>query len=290
MSQGSYTRRLTSLASGSSLGLFLGLGLVLSLGLGANAADLPPEHEVRRLIIAADSAIAEERWDDASRHLGQLQNMEAVKPADYKYLRGRVMLQAGQLNEAQSALEGYVTEAGEEGKYYDQSLKLITQVEDRRQANPERKGAEPVAVIEPAQRINTGALKSLYLEDSARGALVAHLNSLLSLNAWQPGSVIRSQPSKGVKYQVAIGTDAALQVTEEVRSDSGNPTLRSQTLTVFGINPVISHSCYEADNSCWLYDPRDQSRWLKLANRPEAVAETAQVLSELIRNLQKGKS
>lgn len=267
-------------------GLMLGLGLCLS----PNAADLPPEHEVRRLIIAADNAIAEERWNDASRHLTRLQNLKAEKPADYQFLRGRVMLQASQLNEAQSALEAYVTEAGAEGKYYDQSLQLITRVEDQRQANPERKSSETVAVIEPAERIDTEALKSLYLEVSDRGALIAHLNSLLSLNAWQPGPVIKSDPSAGVKYQVTVGTDASLQLKEEVREGEAGPTLRTQNISVFGINPVISYTCFDTDNSCWLYDPRDQSRWLRLANRSKPAAETARVLSELIRNLQKGSS
>lgn len=265
-------------------GLMLGLCLSYSL----NAADLPPEHEVRRLVIAADSAIAEERWNDASRHLTRLQNLNAEKPADYQFLRGRVMLQAGQLNEAQSALEAYVTQAGTEGKYYDQSLQLITRIEDQRQASPEKSGNEPVAVIEPAERIDTEALKSLYLESSDRGALIAHLNSLLSLNAWQPGPVIRSKPSEGVTYQVSAGSDASLQIKEEVREGGGGPTMRTQSLSVFGVNPIVSHACFDADNSCWLYDPRNQSRWLRLANRPEASAETARVLSELIRNLQKG--
>lgn len=265
-------------------GLMLGLCLSYSL----NAADLPPEHEVRRLIIAADSAIGEERWNDASRHLTRLQNLQAEKPADYQFLRGRVMLQADQLNEAQSALEAYVTQAGTEGKYYDQSLQLITRIEDQRQVSPEKTGNKPVAVIEPAERIDTEALKSLYLETSDRGALIAHLNSLLSLNAWQPGPVIRSNPSEGVTYQVTIGTDASLQIKEAVREGEGGPTLRTQSLSVFGVNPVVSHACFEADNTCWLYDPRNRSRWLRLANRPEGSAETARVLSELIRNLQKG--
>lgn len=271
-------------ATANLAGLILGLGL--SLGLAA--ADLPPEHEVRRLIIAVDGAIAEERWQDASRYLNRLQGLNAQKPADYQFLRGRVMLQGQQLNEAQAALEAYVAQSGAEGKYYEQALRLITQIEEERRLKPESTGNETVASIEPAERVDVEALKSLYLKDSDQAALAAHVNSLLGLAAWQPGPVIREQPADSILYQTALGNDRTLIIQETVREAGQGPTVKTQKLSVFGVNPAISHACINGEDSCWLYDPRNRSRWLRLVNRPELAAETAKAMSELIRTLQKG--
>lgn len=275
--------------AGALAGLITGLSMGLSMGLAA--ADLPPQHEVRRLIIAVDSAIADERWPDASRYLNRLQSLEAEKPADYQYFRGRVMLEGQQLNEAQSALETYVTRAGDEGKYYDQALQLITRVEEQRRLQPERQpSSDNIAMIEPAERLDIDALKSLYLKDSAQAALAAHINSLLSLAAWQPGQVIREQPAETIRYQVSVGQDRTLAIQELTRGPEEGPTLRTRKISVFGINPAVSHACITAENSCWLYDPRNQSRWLRLNNRPELAADTARAMGELIRTLQKSES
>lgn len=270
------------------------IGMVATVVFGfsvfLDAADLPPEHEVRRLVIAVDGAISEERWQDASRYLNRLQSIRAEKPDDYHFFRGRVMLEADQLNEAQSALEIYVTEAGAEGQHYGDALRLITRIEEQRRVAPKQANVDTnkVAVIEPAQRIDTESLKSLYLESSVLGALRAHTNSLLDQAAWQPGAVIKDDPEESIRYQVDTVSDGTLLIKKVARDPGNGPRLQTQRLTVFGINPVVSHACVDADNSCWLYDPRDQSRWLRLANRPELAAEAAKTLSELIRNLQKG--
>lgn len=255
-----------------------------------SAAPLAPEHEVRRLTLAAQKAIAESRWDEAADHLGRLQHIKADKPAEYHFYRGRVMLQANQLNEAQSALETYVAEAGTEGEHYKQSLELITRIESQRGSNSAGKPQEPVAIIEPAERIDVGALQRLYLEDTPADALAAHLNSLLSLNAWQPGPVRKENPDESIEYRVTADAQNGLQIRETQRRPGNGPTVRTRTVPVFGINPIISYDCYASDSSCWLFDPRDKSRWLRLANRPAAAEEVSQVMSELVRQLQKSGS
>lgn len=274
------SRRVT----GTLAGLVVGLGF----SIGASAADLPPEHEVRRLIIAVDGAIEDERWPDASRYLNRLQSLEADKPDDYQFFRGRVMLQGGQLNEAQSALETYVTRAGAEGQYYDKALQLITGIEEERRLKPEPVSTDAIATLEPAERMDVEALKSLYLKDSDQAALAAHVNSLLSHAEWQPGSIIRQEPEESIRYQVDVAEDRALLIQEASRIANEGPTLRTRKVSVFGVNPSVSHACIDAENSCWLYDPRNQSRWLRLNNRPELAADTAKALSELIRTLQRG--
>ena len=93
------------------------------------------------------------------------------------------MLQSSHLNEAQSALETYVSQAGAEGAHYQESLQLITSIEKTRRQNavaPQAAGeSEPVAVIEPAGEGRVESLRKLYLADSDREALTLHINSLL---------------------------------------------------------------------------------------------------------------
>lgn len=257
----------------------------------AVAAPLAPEHEVRRLTMAARQAIQDSRWDEASQHLTRLQHLKAEKPPEYHFYRGRVMLHGNQLNEARSALETYVAEAGKKGEHYDQALQFITQIESRRDVRAAaNQGQAPVATIEPAQRIDVEALQRLYLEDKPSDALAAHVNSLLSTNAWQPGPVFREKPEETLEYRITTESNGSLQIRETQRRPGQGPTVRTRTFPVFGINPIISYDCYESDGSCWLFDPRDESRWLRLANRPAAAEEVSQVLGELMRQLQKGGS
>ena len=96
--------------------VFAGLVLSSVLALQAGFAQaLAPEHEIRRLMLATEEAVAAENWSEAGEYLNRLQAMEGEKPAEYYYYRGRAMLQANHLNEARSALEQYITRAGAEG-------------------------------------------------------------------------------------------------------------------------------------------------------------------------------
>ncbi|TNE96053.1 MAG: hypothetical protein EP328_08805, partial [Gammaproteobacteria bacterium] len=114
----------------------LARGLVLTtLFLAGQAHALAPEHETRRLMLATEDAVSTEKWNEAAEYLNRLQMLEGEKPADYYYYRGRVMFQANHLNEAQSALEQYVGLAGTDGSHYQESLKLITDIEKTRKAN-----------------------------------------------------------------------------------------------------------------------------------------------------------
>src|SRR5690554_2041562 len=142
-----------SLASGRSL--MASMAMVATLAaFPAQGQSLAPEHEIRRLMLATEEAVAAERWGEASEYLNRLQKMDSEKPADYFFYRGRAMLQAGHLNEARAALEAYVGRAGVDGQHYQQSLKLITDIEKENRANVRALAngngdvKEPVAIIE----------------------------------------------------------------------------------------------------------------------------------------------
>ncbi|MDX1559333.1 MAG: hypothetical protein R3193_10520 [Marinobacter sp.] len=267
------------------------LGAVLATVLLAGPAlALAPEHETRRLMLATEEAVVAENWGEAAEYLNRLQQLEGEKPADYYFYRGRVMLQSAHLNEAQSALESYVGRAGAEGAHYQESLQLITSIEKARKQNalaPQNAGeSEQVAVIEPAGEGRIQSLRNLYLADSDREALTLHINSLLELAGWRRDqAVVRLDRPADVEYRVGTQGDQ-VQIQEIRRAEDGRILRSAEQMSVFGINPRVEWRCEVAVSTCWVYDPRDGSRLLQLAENRERVQEIAETLGQLIRSLQ----
>ncbi len=256
----------------------------------AQAHALAPEHETRRLMLATEEAVMAKNWGEAGEYLNQLQQLEGEKPADYHFYRGRVMFQASHLNEAQSALETYVTKAGAEGAHYQEALKLITTIEKTRKQNSVAPQAaaesEQVAVIEPAGDGQVASLKKLYLADTDREALTLHINSLLELAGWRRDqAIVRLDRPADVEYRVTTeGSEIHIQ---EIRRDEAGRILRStEQIQVFGINPQVEWRCEAAAATCWVYDPRDGSRLLQLAANRDQARQIAETLGQLVRSVQ----
>ena len=91
--------------------------MLASLLMAGQVSALEPEHETRRLMLATEEAVSSESWGEAGEYLNRLQQLEGEKPANYFYFRGRVMLESDHYNEAQAALEKYVSLAGSEGEH-----------------------------------------------------------------------------------------------------------------------------------------------------------------------------
>ena len=129
--------------------------MLASLLMAGQVSALEPEHETRRLMLATEEAVSSESWGEAGEYLNRLQQLEGEKPANYFYFRGRVMLESDHYNEAQAALEKYVSLAGSEGEHYTDALKLITNVEKARQqegASAKNNGSiDPEPVIQAFQ-------------------------------------------------------------------------------------------------------------------------------------------
>lgn len=265
------------------------VAVVASTLMAGQAFALAPEHETRRLMLATEEAVTAENWGEAGEYLNRLQLLEAEKPADYHYYRGKVMLQSAHFNEAQAALEAYVTKAGTEGEHYQDALTLITDIERARKQKaltPQVGEEARVAVIEPAGDTQLSSLRKLYLADSDREALVMHLNSLLGLAGWrQDQAVVRLDRPADIEYRLSLDGDA-IAIQEIKRSGPGSVTRTTSQLPVFGVNPQVEWGCEPAIATCWVYDPRDGSRLFQLSPSRSQVEEVAQTLGKLIRNLQ----
>ncbi|MEX2475660.1 hypothetical protein [Marinobacter sp.] len=267
-------------------------GLVLAsllVSLGAQGTSLAPEHEVHRLMLATEEAVSNGNWGEAGGYLNRLQRLEGDKPVDYYYFRGRVMQESSHLNEAQSALENYIGRAGAEGNHYQDALKRITDIEKKRDERSRKEHnrsdeGEPVAVIEPAGEQAPSDLRSLYLVDSDRKALTLHLNSLLDLASWRADQrIVRLDAPADVSYRVA-SDDSRIEIQESARESDDRVSKSTQSLDVYGVSPQVQWDCQAA--ACWVYDPRDGSRLMKLSPDQNRAEEIASTLGRLIRTLQ----
>lgn len=267
--------------------LAVALALLITAG---SASALPPEHEVRRLMLATETAVQNGEWREAGEYLNRLQALDVDKPYDYQYFRGRVMLEAGQLNEARQALEQYVSSAGNDGDHYDEALELITDVENaqRRSSTMPEPGqqAERVAIIEPADGQSLASLRRLYLANSNTEALAAHLNSQISANGWRADHrVVRSGTPADIEYRVSSGP-GEVHIQESRLMVSGERQVSAEPLPVFGVSPLVRWDCDGGLNTCWIYDPRDGSRLMQLGANRELAREAARTLGRLIKELQ----
>ncbi|WP_421840688.1 hypothetical protein [Marinobacter algicola] len=266
--------------------------MVASLLMAGQVSALEPKHETRRLMLATEEAVSAESWGEAGEYLNRLQQLEGEKPANYFYFRGRVMLESDHYNEAQAALEKYVSLAGSEGEHYTDALKLITNVEKARQqegANANNNGAvdpAPVAIIEPSNEQSLGKLRELYLADSNADALVIHANTLLDVAGWREDQrILRLDRPADVSYRIERLNDT-ISFQESRREPGGRVVKTTESMGVFGVNPQIEWNCESSTASCWIYDPRDGSRLMKLSPDRERAEEIARTLGRLIRTMQ----
>ena len=266
-----------------------GLVLMAGLTLSGSVLALTTEHEIQRLMLAVEETVEVQQWDRAAGYLNRLQQLDGEKPPEYLYYRGRVMAQSGHYNEAMSALENYVAGTGADGKYYTDSLKLITDIEQQRSAqsgsaNAGQAGQEPVAQIAPAGQPLEGSTSANPGEVS-RSALVSRMNRIFDQSGWRRDPrLIREGSEPDVHYQVSV-QNGEIQFRESRNAEDGVRKLSTLILPVYGISPLVEWSCENATESCWIYDPRDGSRFLRLGSDRDQAQALANTLGSLIRHM-----
>ena len=258
---------------------------VAVLGLSPAYASLSDEDEAQRLLMALEASVAENRWSEARGYLRRLEDKEGLgMPEEFHFLRGRVLEQRGMGNEARRAYEQYVSESGREGDMYRNALQRITVLEE--EGRDGRRDHEAVASLEPAGGSELEQLQQLYLTDDPIEALLEHVNSLLSVNAWEGRSrVVVRERQRGIHYRFRLEEDR-LQVRTRDDSELGRSRVTTQRLNIFGVDPRVVSECFPEEQACWISDPRDGSRWLKLAQKPEQARETARMISLMLREMQ----
>jgi hypothetical protein len=131
-------------------------------------------------------------------------------------------------------------------------------------------------------------LKTLYLTQNERKALLAHSNALLETHALRAAYQVGQANPVDLEYRISVGAPGELRIREERRDASSNVAVRNHGFSVFGMDPYISYQCPPQGVICTFQRSAGAEPWLTILRDPKGAEELAKALSFLFRNLQKG--
>ena len=272
------------------------LFLVLLLLAGV-AHSLPPEIEIDRLILAAKEKLADQDYPAARAYLDRVAPLGVEPPAEYYLVFGRVYYQADAWEKAKNHFESYVQMAGKEGEAYEESLILITELEETLASRPAAE-AEPAAdtatAIQMADKQGSTYDKkvaNLYLDPSLTASLVTHVNSLLKSYRYIDGKIKNIERNDYIDFKLSLTKNRELVLTRRdvTRAVTGPKSeLSVSRLSAFGIDPTIEYRCSKESDSCTIKHPLNQREWIKIARDEEGAEEISKALTRLLKALQRG--
>lgn len=252
----------------------------------AFASGLPPEHEAKRLMLAAQKSINTEQWDNAEQQLKNVAALDVPLPAKFHYMHGEVLFHRSEFDMAQKSFEVYVLQAGNDGEFYISALEMITEADEKKKAVKPKAPKTEALKLDKAKDEYLESLKKLYLTDDDKQALVLQINTIISNNAYHGSRLKQQNIKKGVRYSInLIGSE--LQVQEKLYDKNGEPSLVVNRMDVFGVDPFIKYSCDYERYICWLYHPVNQyDRWILLDRNESAAKELSEAMGRLIQSVQ----
>ncbi len=264
--------------------------LILALLFSTNSlsSGLPPIHEAKRLMLAAQNAINLEQWDSAEQQLKNLTELDVALPAKFHYMHGQVLFHHSEFNMAQKSFEVYVLQAEEEGEFYISALEMITEADKKKKIiKPKAANVEALA-LDKAKDEYLESLKKLYLTNDPKKALVLQINNILSTHPYYGSRIKQQDVNKGAHYSInLIGSE--LQIQEKRYDKKGAPSLLVNRMDVYGVDPFIKYSCDYDRYICWLYHPINQyDRWILLDRNEDAAKELSEAMGRLIQSVQGG--
>ncbi len=262
------------------------------------AHSLPPEIEVDRLILAAKEKLADQDYPAARQYLERVSPLNVEPPAEYYLLYGQVYYESDAWEQAKSHFEKYVEMAGKEGEAYQESLKMITELEETLASRPEPQEepteASKAAAIQLAEKQGVKydrKVADLYLDPSLTQSLVTHVNSLLKSYRYVEGKIKNTERNDYIDFKLALTKNRELVLTRrDVSRDGGGPLseLSVSRLNAFGIDPNIEYRCSKEADSCTIKHPLNQKEWIKIAKDEEGAEEISKALTRLLKALQRG--
>lgn len=271
--------------------------LATSLSVAGTAFALPPEIELDRLLLAAESAFAESDIPGAADYLQRIEPLGVELPAQYHWLKSKVLVEQAQWADARHHIERYLTDAGREAPHYQQALQLLTRIEQAEGPALPPQGAthDPaITLIKNQQAANYDKqVQSLYLGDNVTESLVTHLNALLQAYRYLDGRVKNLERSDRIEYSLSVRDGSTLVIARrDIKQTAGGPrtVLNMSYLGVFGVDPLVKFRCSDAADNCTFRHPVDGSDWLQIAYNESGAQEIAVAMTRLLQALQRGKA
>ena len=272
------------------------LVLMISLFMAPWAYSLPPDIEVDRLILAAKEKLAVQEFSAARQYLERVAPLEVQPPAEYYLLYARVYYQADAWEKAKSHFEKYVEMAGKQGEAYEESLKMITELEETLASRPEAVDSAAVPATAIALEEKQGVkydqkVADLYLDSSLTQSLVTHVNSLLKSYRYVEGKIKNPQRNDYIDFKLSLNKNRELVLTRrDVNREMGGPVseLSVSRLSAFGIDPNVEYRCSKESDSCTIKHPLNQKEWIKISRDEHGAEEISKALTRLLKALQRG--
>ena len=252
------------------------------------SSGLPPEHEAKRLMLAAQNSINSKQWNKADQQLKNVTALDVPLPAEFHYMHGQVLFHRFEFDLAQKSFEVYVLQVGEEGEFYISALEMITEADEKKKEVQPKATDTEALTLDKAKDEYLESLKTLYLTDDAKQALVFQINNILLNNPYHGSRIKQQDVKKGVRYSINL-TGNELQIQEKRYDKKGAPSLSVSRMDVCGVDPFIKYSCDYDRYVCWLYHPVNQhDRWILLDRNNDAAKELSEAMGRLIQSVQGG--
>jgi formylglycine-generating enzyme required for sulfatase activity len=91
----------------------------------------PPDIQADILINSAKNDMEAERWKDAAISFEKAMNLRINLPVEFHLLYGKVLLKAGNYDDALSSISNYLTLVGREGEYFEDAITLIVEAKNK---------------------------------------------------------------------------------------------------------------------------------------------------------------
>ncbi|MCG8315388.1 MAG: hypothetical protein MI976_19435 [Pseudomonadales bacterium] len=287
-------QRLAAITSGTFL---RPLAFSLSLLVSYHAQALPPEIEVDRLILAAKEKLATDNFPAAREYLERVTPLKIDPPAEYYLLYGKVYYESDAWEQAKASYEKYVELAGKEADAYEESLRVITELEetlqDKQQSDFKSATTEPTPVTLTAKQGEKYDKKvsQLYLNQDLEKSLVTHVNSLLKSYRFIEGKIKNTDRGDYIDFKLSLAKGKELVLTRRdiTHSLSGEKSeLTVSKLNAFGIDPNVEYRCSKESDSCTIKHPLNQKEWIKISRDEQGAEEITKALTRLLKALQRG--
>jgi hypothetical protein len=261
---------------------------------------LPPQIELDRLLLAADTELQAGNITTASDYLERVEPLGIAVPPQYHWLKSLVLAEQQQWPAAREHVEKYLTNAGRDAPNYQAALKLLTRVEQAQgkvsaaqtgEAAIQVASDQSVKMLENQQAATYDRqVQSLYLGDDVTESLLTHLNGLLQAYRYLEGRVKNPERSDRVEYTLSVSEGSILVIAQrEVRHTVSGPrsALNMSYLGVFGVDPMVKYRCSSAADNCTFRHPVDGTDWLRIAYNEAGAQEISLAMTRLLQALQR---
>lgn len=251
---------------------------------------IPIEAELKRYILAAESFYDNNSLSHANSYLDRAKGLQVELPADYFYLRGKVLSKQQQWSEARMNFEEYILRSKDDDDHYIESLEMITQIENiAPDALDEKLVKKEIEWESDAQPIQSDTylekIKELYLEKSAKDALVQHINVLLASTPFTGKNLVSGASEDSLKTSISITEGHKLSVQKTQQKD-GKAQVTAFNMSVFGLSREFITQCDTNLLKCTIKHKDTLNTWFEIGYEEALAQEIAEATSALVLTMQ----